>query len=752
MMTTKVKLARQKLISAMAKRGLSKAIQEKYLSQFDDKYETKEKDTGFIKNAIKASLKPVLETGVQAYNTLGAIKDVGVASVKKLQGDEEGYQENLEKANINLTQERRILGEDIGAAVDVNDSFGGAVKDIVSTGFELGSMAASPSAGITGKTGTRMAFNAAQGGFEGATRAWNEDESIGGIAKEAVGGALSQSLGAEAFRGLGKGITKTTNKAIGLKNKILGETTDISGKKMLKEGAEKVAKETIKKNNAIIAALNAKITSDEIVDPQDIIQKNILEKQTKELIISSKNPIVKTATVKNATKKGVDENILDNIVSRGQRENDLKADIFRKGEYNRTMSNSPVDEFTTPTEVLVDEYLIPLQNTYEKLGKEIGEKVSKLGDKQNLSIVDEGRGFLKEITSKTGINSKIVKTTKDGVPTYGLDFSDSKRAYDKDIQKKISSVFDKLLNSGDKMSANSINNQRIALDDIIADLGRKGYQKSDSGMVAIANLKSALLSKLGEVDPGFRETITKYAVLSDTMSNVSSKLLKGETVSKTGLIKGATKDALKRMSSEGTAENKEFLDTIIGAMEYAGIKTEGNTDVRRLIDFSKIVSKANKKINANIKKPKSLLNLKDAAGAVVSNFGKIKYASGIAGTFFGDREIKYLKAIADVIDNYGDEVVDIKKLGNKLPFAQRAVDTISKEFSPGIAKGVVNTAQGAVNAGKAVGTGLQKAAEITNVDDLLLGIKGMYDSGQLSSLATQQINRIIRQQAMNKNK
>jgi len=772
-MKTEVAIKREKFIKLLEEKGYTEEKKETLLNSFDRKFNIAEEESGLFGNIIKEGARPFIETGVQALNTAESIANFGIAGWKKLTGSEDGYEEYLQKADASISRSRRLLGEEFKPAVDVKDTTGGAIKDMVTTGVEIGSyLAPSPIKGTKTakalgikptKLGGRLAFNVAQGTLEEGARAIGDDLSAGDVAKRALMGGVSQASGSEIFRAAGKLSDKTSSgikKLVGLGEETL---TDMPGKITQKENAKLGLETALEQTNNLIKDLSSKISTDEITDPKDIIDLNIALKDKADLNKKILNPIKKTKSVIRAKNLGVEEKTIDNIVSKLDNKEivDIKKKIIAFGEGGRSMSGFKESEYTEPANVLYKDFLVPLKNEHKRIGEEIQKNIESL-PKKDVSIVKEVESFISDIISDTKIGAKInaidVKGNlieninplekNDNIARYVVDFADSSKAYDKKAQNDLSDTLLYLIKKKDSISPIDINKRKTALEDILNDFTKKEVPDTDTALRAVIGLKSKLLSKLDEISPDFRETNTKYAVLSDTLNKAKSKLLGGSDIGDSPVYKKTLETKIKGLVTE---EKKEIIDKIAGTMDYLGIKNKNNIDLRNIFEFANVIAENNKNITNSLKGTKglagSLLNMKDISGAFISNYGKLKYGAGVLSSLRGNRNIKNMQAIIKLLEKYSSEAVEKQA---KLPIRERALQTISEEFNPAIARGVSSIAGEISTAGKAIGKGVVEVGEKTNIDDLLLNLRKMYNNGELSNRAQEQINRIIRQQILRK--
>jgi len=194
------------------------------------------------------------------------------------------------------------------------------------------------------------------------------------------------------------------------------------------------------------------------------------------------------------------------------------------------------------------------------------------------------------------------------------------------------------------------------------------------------------------------------------------------------------------MTSEGTEANKKVISDLSGAMEFADINIKESIDIEKVFDFAAVVAKTNKEIKSSLKNSSGvkLLNLKDASGAVVSNYGQIKYGANFLASLTGNKKVKYMQSLIGLIENYGTEVANFKA---PTKFGEKVVNKIGQEFSEKTSKAIIGTGKAIGGAVKSTGANIRKAGETNKV---IANITEMSKSGQLSDEAMKQINRILR--------
>ena len=772
-MTSENKVKRDKLEKSLNKKGYDKARISKLLRTFDSRFTEKEEKKGFVKEGLKYAFDPLIETGVQGYNAFKSGQELHRAKKAKRAGDEAGYQEHLRLADEEISQERRIMGSDFESAVDVKDTMGGAVKDMVTTGVQLGSMfaptpikgvkavkalnvaaraAGKPATAVATKLGGRIAYNAAQGALEEGARAIGDDKSAGDVAKQAIRGGIGQAAGAEIFRGIGKGISKGAKKTKTSVYNIVDRARKTKNKseqvEIMIEGVSRLKKEYMSETDKIANNVLENPSTRTKMD----LEQSILDRKYKEDISFAKNPFKKVKTVKTATNKGATENIIDNITRGSEIENQAKRKIIGHGEARRQNFTYSKNEYTEPATQLYDNYIVPLQTKLEEVGEVLQKKVREMPD-EAVEMLDESTSFFKSLTSKNGLGVKITGKGIDGEKLTGLDpfnlppgaknleldFTNSKIEFSSGFKKDITDMFNGVLNKGGESTPNKIYNLKVSLDEVLRDMADKGTDTTLTGRT-LGEYKTVLLNKLAELDPSFDKSNREYAVITEALAPVKSKLLKGGNIKDFVTSKKMIEDSARALSSEGTELNKQVLDNVVAAMDFTDINIKNGTDIRKLFDFSRVVAKTNKEIQSSLKNSSGfkLLNLKDAAGAVVSNFGKIKYAAGIAGSITGNKKVKYMQSLIGLIENYGTEVANFKA---PTTFGQKVAGKIGEEFSEKTSKAIIGTGKAIGGAVKSTGANIRKAGETNKV---IANITEMSKSGQLSDEAMKQINRILR--------
>jgi len=773
MMTSENKVKRDKLEKSLNKKGYDKARISKLLRTFDSRFTEKEEKKGFIKEGLKYAFDPLIETGVQGYNAFKSGQELHRAKKAKRAGDEAGYQEHLRLADEEISQERRIMGSDFESAVDVKDTMGGAVKDMVTTGVQLGSMfaptpikgvkaakalnvaaraAGKPATAVATKLGGRIAYNAAQGALEEGARAIGDDKSAGDVAKQAIRGGIGQAAGAEIFRGVGKGISKGAKKTKTSVYKMIDKARATKNRtdqlRLMKEGTDALKEEYLYSSDKIFN----NITENPASETRMSLESALLNKRYREDKSFIKNPFKKVKTVKTAIKRGVTDDVIDNVTRGSKAENQIKRRIIGDAEASRQNFTYSKNAYTEPATQLFDKYIVPLQTKLDEVGEELQKKVAEMPG-EAVEILDESAGFFKSLTSKKGLGAKITGIDIDGkkvtdldpfnlpagTKKLDLDFTNSKIEFSGDAKKQMKEIFNGILNKGGESTPNDIYKLKVSIDDVLRTLKAQGNDKTLEAKI-IGEYKTALLKKLEIIDPSFTEVNRQYAVITEALEPVRSKLLKGSDIKDFVTSKKMIEDGIKRMTSEGTEANKKVISDLSGAMEFADINIKESIDIEKVFDFASIVAKTNKEIQSSLKNSSGvkLLDLKEVAGAVVSNYGKIKYATGIVGSITGNKKVKYMQSLIGLIENYGTEVANFKA---PTTFGKKVVGKIGEEFSEKTSKAIIGTGKAIGGAVKSAGANIRKAGETNKV---IANITEMSQSGQLSDAAMSQINRILR--------
>lgn len=453
-------------------------------------YAEQEKETSFLKELGIGIAKPFVKFGSSVSSLLQGAGLATGAAIQDAVGNKEKSNELLQKADNSLSTKNFDIFGNI-KPIGSQNSFSGGVKDILSTGTEIGSYFTGGGAAknIATQTGRQLFKGGVSGGIKEVAKRGAIEGGLSGLLGGAGGEAQKEdaTVSSVAQNGLFGGL-------IGW---FFGGTVPLASNftKSVVTKPIKIAQEGLE------FFRNRKVKTEEVVK---LLKDNIPDSRTARYVLDGADKIEKDPVAINAIRQGIPD--ADVAIIKG-------ASLADKGKMAQMLD---IRQSQTTNKNVIERATDVVGDTFMSLVQKI-QSVNKNAASKLDDVAKGLRG--KKVDVSNEVQNFISKLQDYGVAFVGdvLDFLNSDFENVKSAEKAINDIWKRVVRLGKNPDAYELHRLKVYIDNIVE------YGKSSDGLAGKAEnaLKQFRRSIDSVLDSNFDEYNYINTVYSDTIDKIN---------------------------------------------------------------------------------------------------------------------------------------------------------------------------------------------------------------------------------------